>query len=760
MTAGPTSPRRRRVCFVSFEIHPFTAGGIGVWLANTLEAYCDGPADFEVLFCGPHPPPADLFERIYPGVRLHLLDMDKPDPGLLEGSAVGQHRFHSYAHWRSWLIMRALERLERETGPYDLVEFVDWCGAAFFSLNAKRLGRSFQRTVLAVRLHATESLLRDYETRPWSDDNLAIADLERLALLEADEVVGHLPSTADACQEHFGFDEAWRRRCHIEMPPVAVGRRATAPIRPGPDTPILFTSKIQSIKRPQIFARGVTDFMASRPGWRGEARFLAFDVDGALRRSCEAAIPAALRDRVRFGGPRERGAREAVIGEAVVVFPNAFEAFCFAAYEASLNGAVVVLNGANHAFGDGTPWRDGINCLKFDGTARGLQRTLERLFDDPTSAAHLVPVEAAHEPSPYWERVAPAPPFDAPLPEIAAAVVHRYEGRLLHETLNSLFAAPDAPSHVVVASDAGDEPSAGLVLDAVATLAAQGEERVTLVRHGGMRNPGQLMADAIAATDAEAVAVVPAGYRLEAGFLALAREALARNPGHDVVLPTIRCVAEHDPLQVDGEWLPLGAAVRYGLWSNKMSPGPFVARRAFLEAFPPDETLQAEWTWDVLLRGIFAGRRYLVADVFGFETIGRVLHDYEGHGEAARREAAESIRRRFKIAGSDIVIGLASMGDGEAHVASRYIAPDLLRSAHHDIEALRLELEHLRHEAREEVKAARSEAEAALARAGAAEAHARLLSEATSVRLALKSASLIQSAVPFLVKPLRALMGR
>src|SRR5262245_33628537 len=136
--------RRRRVCFVTFEIAPFTGGGIGTWMRNTLRAYAGRGVAFEVLFFGqPHIDPA-AFSAFYPDVVLHQIDIDCLPPGLLEPCQLQRSAFEFHAAWRSYVLMRMLQKLEQETGSFDVIEFVDWSGAAFHSLQSKRLGQSFQ----------------------------------------------------------------------------------------------------------------------------------------------------------------------------------------------------------------------------------------------------------------------------------------------------------------------------------------------------------------------------------------------------------------------------------------------------------------------------------------------------------------------------------------------------------------------------------------------------------------------------------------
>ncbi len=732
----------RRVCFATYELAPFTGGGIGVWLANTLHAYKDRPTRFEVLFCGQTPPDPAEFERAYPGVVLHAVALDQPDTDILKNRALRRSDMTSVSQWRSYLLMCALEHLERTTGRFDVVEFVDWAGGAYFSLNAKRLGRSFQQTVLAVRLHATEGVLRDYETRGWGAENLIIADLERQALMEADLKIAHLATVADCFQKHFGFPDTWRENFRIESPPVTVDRPAAKTHRPGIATPLVFTSKFQSIKRPEIFARAASRLLTETPSYEGKVRFLAFDVDRWARETCELAFGSHALGRVHFGGPSSKALREEIIRDSVAVFPGAFETFCFAAYEASLAGAIVVLNARNPAFGDGTPWVDGANCLKFDGTSSGLFKLLQRIFLEPKLTAAIRPVTIAATKKPYWESVSPAIPAAPVRSSLSVVVPHRYEGGLLYATVDSVLSDEDGLELSVV-SQATGEPSADLVLGALDELAREEPDRIKLNRRSGNFSVGDLLLEGLEHTSGDLVAIVPAGFEVLPGFLKMAVDALTRQPDHDAVLPLIRVVSEHDVFRTAEHWLPLGASIHYGLFVNRITAGCVVARRSLLKDFPPNEALTAEWLWDVMLRAAFAGRRFLIADEPSAQAIGRVLFDQYSHSETQRRATFESVRRGLAIEGSSARVGLSFLGDGEFLAAIGPIGGAGLADAvhfHHPGETFRQE------EWRD--------------RALLAEDRLRVLSEATSVKLALGAARMVENTTPWLKTPIRAALRR
>ena len=300
-------------------------------------------------------------------------------------------------HAESVRAMQALKRLERGHGQLRYVEFPDWGAVAFASLQEKRLGLAFQSATLAVRLHTSDSMLSATESKPVDAASLVLYDLERKALADCDLVIGQVPGTARAMQSFFDFDDSeWLPRLMIDAPPVVLeyGAPAISSIVPS-NTPIVFSSKIQRIKRPDVFVRGCCDFLRANPTYRGTVHLVAMAPDPDYVDEIKRLVPVDLAGRFVFDTGAGAQARHAIIRESVCVFPSTFESFCLAAYEASMAGALSVVNGVNPAFYDESPWQDRVNCAKFDGTAAGLALTLTEVFvTGATSTIVRVPTHA------------------------------------------------------------------------------------------------------------------------------------------------------------------------------------------------------------------------------------------------------------------------------------------------------------------------------------------------------------------------------
>ena len=394
----------KHLAFVTTEFYPLTAGGIGRVLYNMIASMSDADRQRTVVLLTSGNTDSTLAKTVFPEVRFETLgDVDN----LLEQDLYPPKHAYSDSewHWRSVCVLRKLIKLEQSGLKFDYIEFPDWGGLGFAATQEKLFSDAFAETLLAVRLHCTEGVLHTVEARLFDQNALSLYDIERKALRDCDRVVAQLLPVGEYNRDIYGFDEAeWQTRLCLHPPPVLIDRNcSTRSLKVGQNTPIIFTSKFQQVKAPEVFVRACVGFMRLCPDYRGEVRFLAHNTDPESVAHVKTLIPEDLQDRFRFyESIVPHALREQLISEGVAVFPSRFESFCLAAYEASLLGSVVVLNGANPAFGDDTPWVDGNNCIKFGGTVESLVTGLQRLFSEQPTEMTPVRLPSGNEP---WHMV-------------------------------------------------------------------------------------------------------------------------------------------------------------------------------------------------------------------------------------------------------------------------------------------------------------------------------------------------------------------
>lgn len=651
--------------FVTRELFPFTSGGIGRVLANMLDAArsaAGGTQGTAVVFLG-RAIDALRFAGRFPGV---LLVEASPSTYLERDEGfryppTDQYTTHA-VHADSVRAMQALKRLEREHGPLRYVEFPDWGAVAFASLQEKRLGLAFASATMAVRLHTSDSMLSATESKPVDRASLALYDLERKALADSDLVIGQVSATAQAMQTFFDFhDDEWLHRLMIDAPPVVLdyGACATSSIVPDADTPIVFSSKIQRIKRPDVFVRGCSDFLRKHPDYRGTVHLMAMAPEPVYRDEIACLVPADLTHRFVFQGDAGSEARHALIRRSVCVFPNTFDSFCLAAYEASLSGAMCVVNRANPAFADASPWIDGENCVKFDGTPADLSRGLTRAFATGTALnvarapAHARPWEAV------GERAIEAAGASTERPLVSVLVPHHNLGAYLEDTVRSALASDYANLEVVVVDDASTDAASVAVVE---RLAASADPRVRVVCSPQNLGLSATRNVALAHARGTHALTLDADDLIDPRFISIAVKGLERNPDVSFVVP--QTAYFDDASRVDPARAPwpqcmtfVGEARASGLLQNRFSTATIMGRVEAFRSLGYDESLSAYEDWDMYLRAVMARRRFIVTNAVHFyyrRRAGSMIHS-----EAALRRIG--LYYHDIVRGKDIRIGLNTL---------------------------------------------------------------------------------------------------
>jgi glycosyltransferase involved in cell wall biosynthesis len=635
--------------FVTGELFPFTAGGIGRAIANMLDQPdCASMGDahepqFAVVFLG-EPLDRAGFAARFP----HVLLVDASPRTYAERDEVTGFRYAPAdlytthpLHAESVRAMQALKLLERERGGLEYVEFPDWGAVAFASVQEKRLGLAFQQTTLAVRLHTSDSVLNAVEGRLVDHLSLALYDLERKALADCDLIIGQVPGPAAFMQRFFDFeDDEWTSRLVIDAPPVMLdgGAPAKESVLPALDTPLVFSSKVQRIKRPDVFIRGCLEFLTARQDYRGQIRLIAMAQDGAYAEEVRALVPAPFARRFEFLQDMSAEQRHSAVRESVCVFPGAFESFCLAAYEASLAGALCVLNDANPAFDSSSPWLDGHNCAKFDGSPADLAQTLSAIFVAPKATQPVCVAPGARP----WCLMRPVQragreEVKAPLPLVSVLIPHFNLGTYLAETVDNVLASDYPNLEVVVVDDAStDEQS----LDAVQRLEKCNDPRIRVVRSSLNRGLAATRNVAVEHARGEFALTLDADDLIDPRFVSIAAATLAKHADVSFVVPQTAYFddepgarPQHDDWSVCITFV--GEARLSGFVQNRFSTATLMSRMEVLRSMHYNETLSAFEDWDLYLRSIMMRKRFAVTNAVHFYY--RHRRNSMIHSEAATR---------------------------------------------------------------------------------------------------------------------------
>lgn len=407
------------ICFVTNELYPLGPGGIGRMLYNFARhnEAMGNPADLHFLV------PPELLEK-RPDARnliadalgdaayLHIC----PAPGQVPNAMAQlvEHALHS--PWTleglirtSYSYYLGLLEAERTLGrPFDIIEFPDFGGWAVSSIEAKRTNLAFERTTIAARVHSTQGILYKVERfthHPGSFLGIMF-DAERHLLAHADIVVGHNSAIMDVTAAHYALAERWKGRAHIEFPPVFLDEDV-GNINPIKQTiqensnsvDFIFSSRLQPFKRPDIFIRAAILFLEENSGYEGVFRVVSYGWDSEYINHLQSLVPDPLKEKIQFIFDASPAERDAYLRRSVVVIPSDYESLCLFAFEAAQMERTVILNGRCPAFGKSERWRDGENCLLFDGTVENLCAAMKRSMNWTAST----PVDVIPD-RPYWLR--------------------------------------------------------------------------------------------------------------------------------------------------------------------------------------------------------------------------------------------------------------------------------------------------------------------------------------------------------------------
>lgn len=607
-----------RLVFITTELYPYTAGDIGRILFNVLRSMEDADRARSTVIVLDHKIETESFASALPGVELVQLDSHVPI-----GQAFDDRRHppdwaytNTPWHWRSTVVFRELRRLAATT-QIDYVEFQDR-GALGFSTIQERLFSGFLSDAkLAVRIHSPHAALLNAEARSVSVVDLNQVDLERKCLRDCDLLVAPLSGVSNMIRDVFDFSpQEWDARVVYHAPPVLMDRHATVSraVSAQMQGQILFISKLQGIKRPDLFVRGVSAFMRQYPGFVGQAVFSAHSVDEDYDIQVRKLIPVDLSLRFEFIFDEAVVERETLITASTVVISSNYESFCPAAYEASLLGARLVLNDENPGFDDTSPWRDGVNCIKFNGTSTGLAEALARNFH---GRLDLVPVVLQRDPWPWLAMLEPrAWVQDVEQPLVSVIVPHYNLAHHLPETLKNVVAFDYPNLEIVLVDDASTDAASQQLIERLEKAETANLKIVRLLGNVGLaavRNVG------VRHATGNYVVTLDCDDLLDKCFVGRAVRALENQPDFDVVVTPAAYFLDGAPTPLQGSAhiadyaVFSGEARLAGLLENRYSTATALFRTSVLQAFPYIEELHCYEDWSLYMRLVEANRRFIVS---------------------------------------------------------------------------------------------------------------------------------------------------
>lgn len=677
-----------RLVFVSTELCPDAPGVIGRAMFNMLRALSESDRTRTTLVMVDAAIDAVSFSATFPGVELVEVDTELDEHRFLDARQHPPPSAYSNTswHWRSACVFRALAALSRRW-KIEYLEFPDLGGLAFCALQECRLQGFLPDAIVAVRLHGSHTALLHAEARPLAVADLNLSDLERKCLRDCDCIVAPSLAVSEAVRGMFDFPlQEWAPRVIYHLPPVWLdGPPAATTASAASDQALVFASEFQPSGRPDLFVRAAAGLMRNRSNYTGTMMLDARGAEEDYRARIVRLVPPAFAERATFGPVPDTLVTGALIASSTVVFPGDFEVSGSAAWEASLRGGRVVLNANNPEFGDGTPWRDGVNCLKFDGTANGLVEVLERNLDKDEK---LVPVLYPECPWPWLAAARRRTRWRAldERPMVSIVVPHFNLGAYLPATLENLAEQDYENIEVIVVDDASTDPHSVLVIDG---LILRQETRLKVVRLTA--NVGLAAARNVGIRHATGpyVLTLDADDLVHPRLLDVGVAALENNAEFDIVVTPAGYFLDEDVPPLPGETANFsgyamfsGEAVVAGLLENRFSTATALFRKPVLDQFPYLESLNCYEDWSLFMRMCDAGRRFLVTtDVLFFYRKRRnsMVHTPRDlarkrieYSDLLRTSASDSLRDKSR----HLLLGLGAavagnMAEDRHHVESQ-----------------------------------------------------------------------------------------
>ncbi len=320
-----------RVVLVSREVYPLGGGGIGQFVTAAARLLSQ-IAEVTVLT-------TSIFEETYEQLRA-AGDQRLPGPGVrmefvaeptVEEASGWYHVMHSYGH-------RVLERLKElfPTGGPDLIEFPDFLGEAFVTLQAaEALDPFLAGTKVCVRIHTTAEICEVLDGFLKPDfGSRAMHEMERFSLARADHLIWQGGDVLETYRRFYGARSLAPAVCirypyHGAVADPAEDRqfRAGRPLR------LLYAGRLERRK-------GVHNLVQAVGGMeRGDFHLTLHGADtptAPLGVSMREQLELTIADdpRITLGPSLDRSAlAQAIRSHDAVVVPSLWECWPYAALE-------------------------------------------------------------------------------------------------------------------------------------------------------------------------------------------------------------------------------------------------------------------------------------------------------------------------------------------------------------------------------------------------------------------------------------------
>lgn len=404
-----------RICFALNEIAPLTPGGAGMLISRLTWELLHKQIEVILLL--------DVDKRIYSDFEAnehsvypnnHLLKTYHLD-SLCKTIPYRRSDFISRYLWESYRYHWGLRQIEKADHP-DVVEFVDYCGPAYYSLCSKIFGIDHQEPQIAVRIHGPISLIDQHSAgKPLDFDRYSIYALERQSIKLADYILYPSGPIFEKISSDF---QPLRGIAYCSPPPA---QRSFEIISKNPTANLaLFYGRLYREKGAEKFIKAAVKMLETTEST------LSFYLVGADSEQpsgthyssygdyLRGLVPDRLSHRFKFTGHLDHQQIKDILPDVkFAAFPSSFETFGYAVQEIYQSGTPIIVSSIPAFQDEFTGFPD---VVFFDGSVDDLSAKmvlLDTVAQNPSSGLPGVHREKDDPVSFYRVPQKPRPPQNA-----------------------------------------------------------------------------------------------------------------------------------------------------------------------------------------------------------------------------------------------------------------------------------------------------------------------------------------------------------
>lgn len=368
--------QRKHLLFASYEIHPITAGGCGVFIWHAINELLS-TTDYKITLLLDIPKfECEKFinehaKNIPNNERLQVVCLSDRIPW----EYLPLETFNNVFMFKSYMFYRVIESMV-EIEQIDYVEFFDYVGIGYFSVNAKKYEGKFQNTILGIRGHCTVDLMDLEQCQgDFSKEKIQMYKMEKIALQNADIVLVQTESWKPLYVTRYGVNP---KKVLISEPPM--DNSDFPKYEPHANKNVLFYGRVFQLKGVDDYINAGIQYLIKHKNVSTKFYIVGYDSKTKEGESyteyLKAQIPDDMKEQFVFTGKLTRQQFKQVLDDiSIAVFPNYVESFCYSIHELYEAGVPIICRRIP-AFE--VYFENKNNCIMFDNGVHSIIECIEK----------------------------------------------------------------------------------------------------------------------------------------------------------------------------------------------------------------------------------------------------------------------------------------------------------------------------------------------------------------------------------------------